>query len=119
MLCWAVIALVTFAGFPDRLGFLPLVGGEWSANVDALLELALFITADVALIGSGIDQFSLGHLSSPLVAMQEQLARARKDASNPEAWFESLGCSEKLNQAIENDSFFESELSRGWRSWIA
>ena len=47
------------------LRVLAAVGAETAADVVAFLEASVAIAADVALVGSGIDQFA-GHSGSPL-----------------------------------------------------
>ena len=50
------------------LRVLAAVGGQASADVVALLEAAVAIAADVALVASGIDQFA-GHDGTPTACL--------------------------------------------------
>src|SRR5688572_14040146 len=52
------VALVALTGLGGRLRFLPAVGGERAADVVALLELALPVAADEALVRAGVDQLA-------------------------------------------------------------
>jgi hypothetical protein len=55
------IALVTLARLCIMLGVMARVGGQRARDIDALLELSFLVTADIALVGTGIDQFAFTH----------------------------------------------------------
>jgi len=75
-----VIALVALAGFRVVLRIPARIGRKRAGNIITLLEPAVFITADIALIGASIDQFSLAHADSSKVVAPEKREPPIKDA---------------------------------------
>jgi hypothetical protein len=52
------VAAVALALLHLRFGMLPSICGEAVSNVSRFLEFTLFVTADEALVGSGVDEFT-------------------------------------------------------------
>lgn len=75
------VALVALAGLCDRLRLLAAIGGVGAADIVALLELPLFVAADVALVSPGIDQLALGrHFRIPSVEAPEEQTPSAEEA---------------------------------------
>jgi hypothetical protein len=61
-----VITLIALPGFRIILGVVALVGGQGASDIDRALELAVFVTANVAFVGSSIDKLTFRHAYSPV-----------------------------------------------------
>jgi hypothetical protein len=100
------IAFITLAGLGVILRIVTRIGRQRSRDIDALLELAVFIATDIAFVGASIDQFSLAHGRTPLGLFCPETRVTSKRCMRIKPLIGDSQCEQRLSaKSLKNDSF--------------